>query len=685
VIRKLLVANRGEIARRVFRTCRELGIATVAVHSPPDADALFVAEADEAVALGGPSPAESYLRADAIVAAALRSGADAVHPGYGFLSEDAGFAAAVLGARLTWVGPPPAVIAAMGSKLEARRLMADAGVPVLPGAALDGVEETGGELDALADRVGWPLLVKASAGGGGRGMRVVRRRDDLADAIASARREAAGAFGDGTVFLERYVDNPRHVEIQIFGDEQGTVVAMFERECSIQRRYQKILEEAPSPALTPALRRAMSEAAVSAGRAIGYVGAGTVEFVLAPGGDFAFLEVNTRLQVEHPVTEEVTGLDLVALQLAVAEGAPLPAAARAPELRGHAIEARLYAEDPLRSFLPSAGTLACLEIPAGGAVRVDSGYRSGDTVPVDYDPMLAKVVASGATREEARRRLIAALRRARIHGVRTNRDLLVAVLEHAEFAAGRIDTHFLERHPPTSLCPTPGASAAVVRHAAAAAALADQAVARRAASVWSEAPSGWRNNPGEPPVRRYAAGDSVVEVRYRHRDGRWWVEVDGLSDDLDLGRVAPDLVELVAGGVRRRLLVARAGERVWVDGPEGSVELGRVPRFPAREAHPATGSLLAPMPGLVRRIVVGEGQRVTAGAALVVLEAMKMEHTVTAPAAGTIRAVRVGENQTVDAGTALVVLDTGPAGPSGDRGNGTGAGEADSVGEERDG
>lgn len=655
MIRKLLVANRGEIARRVFRTCRDLGIATVAVHSEPDADAPFVAEADEAVALGGATPAESYLRGDAVVAAALAAGADAVHPGYGFLSEDAGFAAAVVGSGLTWVGPPPAAIEAMGSKLGARRLMGAAGVPVLAGEDLTGVDDA--ELASVADKIGWPVLVKASAGGGGRGMRVVRRAEDLVGAVASARREAEAAFGDGTVFLERYVDEPRHIEIQIFGDRHGQLVAIFERECSIQRRHQKILEEAPSPVMTPALREAMSAAAVAAGRAIGYVGAGTVEFVLTPGGEYFFLEVNTRLQVEHPVTEAVTGLDLVALQLAVAEGRPLPADAVDPQLRGHAIEARLYAEDPLASFLPAGGTLVGFEVPAGGGVRVDSGFEPGDTVPVNYDPMLAKVIAYGETRDEARRRLSSALRRARIHGVTTNRDLLVAVLDHDEFAAGRIDTHFLDRHPPASLCPPPETTSTLVRQAAAAAALSEQATARQTARVWAEAPSGWRNNPGAPRSRRYRYGDAVVEVRYRRERDGWWVEVDGQRSDLAVSRAAPGLVELVEAGVRRRFSVAGAGERLWVDGPGGSVELRREERFRAAGTRVAAGSLVAPMPGIVRRVAVGVGDQVRVGAEMVVLEAMKMEHTVLAPVAGTVRALPVVEGRSVDAGTTLVVMD----------------------------
>src|SRR4051794_15149887 len=404
MIRSLLVANRGEIARRVFRTAREMGISTVAVYSDPDADARFVREADVAVRLPGASPGETYLRGDLVVEAALRAGADAVHPGYGFLSENAAFAQSVIDAGLTWVGPPPPAIEAMGSKLGAKEMMRAAGVPTLPWAT----DVSGG-----AD-VGFPLLVKASAGGGGRGMRIVRSAAELADAVEGAQREAGSAFGDATVFLERYVEAPRHVEIQVFADTHRNVVSLFERECSIQRRHQKIVEEAPSTAVDDALRQRMGDAAVAAARAVGYVGAGTVEFVLDATGEFAFLEMNTRLQVEHPVTELVTGLDLVRLQILVAMGQPLPPEALAPTMTGHAIEVRLYAEDATHDFLPVTGTLRAFDIDSR-QVRVDTGVETGSVVSPYYDPMLAKVIAHAPTRDEAAGRLAGALRRARIH------------------------------------------------------------------------------------------------------------------------------------------------------------------------------------------------------------------------------------------------------------------------------
>ena len=431
-IAKLLIANRGEIAARIIRSAHALGLATVAVYSDPDADAPYVTLADEAVRLPGAAPAETYLRGDLIIAAAAATGADAVHPGYGFLSENAAFARACADAGLTFVGPAPETIAAMGDKVAAKAAMAAAGVPVLPGMTVTSDDD----LSAATERVGFPLLVKAAFGGGGRGMRLVASPAELAEAVTSARSEAASAFGDGTVFLERFVTDPRHVEVQILGDTAGTVVHLFERECSIQRRYQKIVEECPSPAVDAGLRAALAAAAVTAGQAIGYTGAGTVEFVLDRDGSFYFLEMNTRLQVEHPVTEEVTGLDLVELQLRIAEGEPLPAQVREARIEGHAIEVRLYAEDVPAGFVPATGTLHRFAIPAAPGIRVETGFRDGSVVSPHYDAMLAKVIAHGRTRADAARRLARALDRAEIHGVTTNRGLLVAILREPDFLAG---------------------------------------------------------------------------------------------------------------------------------------------------------------------------------------------------------------------------------------------------------
>ena len=643
-IRKLLVANRGEIARRVFRTAREMGIATVAVHSDADAHAPFVADADEAVALPGNTPAETYLRIDAVVDAARRSGADAVHPGYGFLSENAAFAQAVIDAGLTWIGPPPAAIDAMGSKLGAKRMMREAGVPTLPWA--EAVEGAGD--------VGYPLLVKASAGGGGRGMRIVRSATELTEAVEGAQREAGSAFGDATVFLERYVEAPRHIEIQVFADTHGNVVSLFERECSIQRRHQKIVEEAPSTAVDESLRRQMGEAAVAAARAVGYVGAGTVEFVVDDKGAFAFLEMNTRLQVEHPVTECVTGLDLVRLQLLVADGHPLPAEALAPKLSGHAIEVRIYAEDAEHGFLPATGVLRSFDFPAD--LRVDSGFVAGDAVSPFYDPMLAKVIAFAPTREEAAARLAGGLQQARIAGVTTNRDLLVRVLRSEEFLAGRTDTAFLERHDPAELG-RPLLDDDGARVHAVAAAIALQAENRRAAAVWGRLPSGWRNNPSQrQSVVLERRGEHITVDYLLHRDGMD-VAVDGLALDVVVHLAEPDLVDVSVSGVRRRVRVTLDGEIVDVDSPLGSSSYKVLPRFSDPALVHAAGSLTAPMPGAVVRVLVEPGATVVAGQTLVVLEAMKMEHTVTAPAAGVVTEVRVQPGQQVDAGSVLAVVE----------------------------
>jgi propionyl-CoA carboxylase alpha chain len=653
VIGKLLVANRGEIARRVFRTCRSMGIATVAVHSDPDADAPFVREADEAVPLGGAAPAESYLRIDALVDAARRTGADAVHPGYGFLSEDARFARAVLDAGLVFVGPPPPAIEAMGSKLAAKAMMVEAGVPVLATAEVrpgdDGLPEA-------AERVGWPLLVKASAGGGGRGMRVVRRPEDLAEAVAGAAREAAAAFGDGTVFLEPWIEAPRHVEVQVMADRHGTVVSLFERECSIQRRHQKVVEEAPSPAVDPALRARLGDAAVAAARAVGYEGAGTVELLLMADGSFAFLEMNTRLQVEHPVTEGVTGLDLVRLQLLVAAGEPLPPEAVAPRLAGHAIEARLYAEDPSGGYLPATGTLTHFAVPLGEGVRVDAGVEDGSVVGPHYDPMLAKVIAVGPTRAEAAARLAAALAGARLHGVTTNRDLLVGVLRSEEFLAGATDTAFLERHPPAEL-EAARRTPAGERASAAAAALALAALARREAVALPTLPSGWRNNPSGLQEAAFSGREGRLDVAYRF--GRDGVEltVGGEGVDARVWSAAPEAVDLELDGVRRRFDVSVVGGVAHVDSPLGSFSLGVLERLPVPVPEVAAGSLVAPMPGTVVRVAADLGASVSAGEVLVVLEAMKMEHAVASPGDGRVAEVRVAVGQVVDTGAVLAVVE----------------------------
>ncbi|MEU9738214.1 biotin carboxylase N-terminal domain-containing protein [Micromonospora chersina] len=663
MIRKLLVANRGEIARRIFATCRALGVTTVAVHSDADADAPFVAEADLAVRLPGNTPAETYLRIDLVLDAARRAGADAVHPGYGFLAENADFAAAVTDAGLTWVGPPAKAIAAMGDKMAAKALLADAGVPMLP---------TWTEADQVT---GFPVLVKAAAGGGGRGMRVVRDAAGLAEAVAGARREAAAAFGDGTVFIERYVERGRHVEVQIFGDTHGTVVALGVRDCSIQRRHQKIVEEAPG-VLPPEVRERLHEAAVAAGRAVDYVGAGTVEFLLAPDGEVHFLEMNTRLQVEHPVTEAVTGWDLVRLQLLVAEGDSLPLTAT-PPADGHAIEVRLCAEDPAQGFRPATGTLHRFALPGvtgeftpTKGLRLDSGVVDGSAVSVHYDSMLAKLVAWAPTRAEAARALAGVLARAELHGVATNRDLLVRVLRSREFGAAEADTSFLARHEEVF---APLLAADQLPLVALAAALTGAAQRRAAAPVLAGLPSGWRNVPAFPQVTRFAGPDGEIEVRYRlDRTGSladWAVSPASASTgrdgsaaggdaapDVTLVEAAPDRVVLDVDGTRRVFRVHRVGPEVFVDGPDGAASLTELPRFPLPTAELAAGSLLAPLPGAVTRVHVEVGQRVTAGDLLLTLEAMKLEHPVLAPTDGVVAELPVPAGGQVDTGAVLAVV-----------------------------
>jgi acetyl/propionyl-CoA carboxylase alpha subunit len=656
-IKKLLAANRGEIAARVFRTARALDIATVAVYSEADAGLPFVTAADEAVPLAGNTPAETYLRADLIIDAARRTGADAVHPGYGFLSENAGFARQCAAAGLTFVGPTPEAIDAMGSKTAAKELMRAAGVPVLPGAVFDGeAEPTAGQVRAAAAEVGTPVLVKAAFGGGGRGMRIVRDLDEAADAVASARREAASAFGNGTVFLERFVDSPRHVEVQIVGDQAGTVVHLFERECSIQRRYQKIIEEAPSPAVDDALRAELCQAAVAAGKAIGYVGAGTVEFVLDASGRFYFLEVNTRLQVEHPVTELITGLDLVKLQLEIADGRPIPDEVAHATITGHAIEARLYAEDVAAGYLPTSGDVHTFDIAAAPGLRVDAGFASGTRVSTFYDSMLAKVIGYGPTRDDARRLLAGSLARARLHGVTTNRDLLVGVLREAQFAAGAIDTGYLDRHPYAELVPPPEPAAVAVHLLAAA--LADQAARRAQAPVLASLPSGFRNNPSAPQAVTYERDGEQAEVTYRlDRDGLTaTVAGEPVPGAVPLS-VTPARVDLVCAGIRRAVDITRAGTALYVDSALGHDALSEVERFPDPSAAAQAGSLLAPMPGTVVRVDVAVGDAVAAGAVIMALEAMKMEHVIRSPAAGTVAELRVAAGTQVDSGTVLAVVE----------------------------
>lgn len=638
MIERLLVANRGEIASRVFRTCRRLGIGCVAVHSDADAGLPFVREADLAVRLPGSTPAQTYLRADLVIEAARRAGADAIHPGYGFLSENPDFARAVIEAGLVWVGPSPDSIEKMGSKIEAKRIMAAAGVPVL-------------EAPPTPTEADLPLLVKASAGGGGRGMRIVRSLDVLEDEIAAAKAEAASAFGDGTVFIEPYVENGRHVEVQVVSS-----VVVGDRDCSLQRRHQKVVEEAPAPGLPESVRESMHAAARAAAEAIDYRGAGTVEFLYDPASErFWFLEMNTRLQVEHPVTELVHGVDLVELQLRVAESDWFMGWFDPPQ--GHAMEARLYAEDPAADYQPQSGVLTAFDFPdatdvrsTGVTVRVDAGYETDSTVSTFYDAMLAKVIVHAPDRDQAARALAGVLRRARIHGLVTNREQLIDVLGDRRFLRGEVSTALLsppmgERVAGEAVGAPPQSRQQQSVATAAALALAEAAAARR--TVQQRIPVGWRNVPSQPQRTEFVDGPSV----------EWWGTRDGYRvDGVEVIEATPERVVLEVDGLRTAYAVAIAGDRVDVDSAHGHTALVRRPRFTDPASAVAQGSLLAPMPGTVVKLAAEVGERLVAGAPVLVLEAMKMQHTVSAPTDGVLTQVNVRAGAQVAAGEVLAVV-----------------------------
>ncbi|MBX3273777.1 MAG: ATP-grasp domain-containing protein [Sandaracinaceae bacterium] len=642
-IHKLLIANRGEIASRIQRTCRAMGIETVAVYSDADADAPFVRSADEAVRLGPPPSRESYLNVEAILDAAARTGADAVHPGFGFLAENADFAQAVIDRGLVFVGPRPDAIRAMGSKQRAKQIARDAGVPVIEG--YDGADQ-----DALfeeARRIGFPVLVKASAGGGGKGMRIVRDERELRAAIDGARREAASSFGDPTLLVEKYVERPRHIEIQILGDQHGGLVHLFERECSIQRRHQKIIEEAPSLAVGDALRRLMGEAALKLARAIGYTNAGTVEMILDPDGAFYFLEVNTRLQVEHPVTEAITDVDLVELQIRVARGEPLPFDQEMIDTvaSGAAIECRLYAEDPAKGFLPQSGRLVDFTMPAADWLRVDAGVEPGSEVSPYYDPMLAKVITWGNTRGDAIARMCWALRRASVLGITTNRDFLIDVLEHEAFVAGDLHTHFIEEH---FAAPAPR-DAEVTRRAAVAAALAGWAARPRTLPSMR---TGYRNNPFADQEVAFLADEREHVVRYVHHGG------DAFTIDGAPARAWVDgaTVTVVEQGHRWSARVVRDGPRAHVVCGGRTVALDEAPRFPDLGMASAADATVAPMPGKIIKLLVAPGDVVSVGQTLAIMEAMKMEHSIGAPHDGVVAEVCVAEGDQVAEGAVLAIV-----------------------------
>jgi 3-methylcrotonyl-CoA carboxylase alpha subunit len=665
---KILIANRGEIACRVAATCRRLGVKTVAVYSDADANAKHVAACDEAVHIGGASAADSYLRIERIIDAARTTGAQAIHPGYGFLSENEDFAHACEQAGLVFIGPPVGAIAAMGSKAAAKALMHAAAVPLVPG--YHGDDQDPALLQREADRIGYPVLLKASAGGGGKGMRVVERSEDFAAALASCKREAAASFGNDRVLIEKYLTRPRHVEVQVFADTRGNAVYLFDRDCSVQRRHQKVLEEAPAPGLDDDVRRAMGEAAVAAAHAVDYVGAGTVEFIMA-GGAFYFMEMNTRLQVEHPVTEMVTGLDLVEWQLRVAAGEPLPLAQADLQVRGHALEARIYAENPARGFLPSTGTLKHLRMPEGveftigdaaqrSPVRIDSGVREGDTITPFYDPMIAKLIVHGATRDEALARMLRALEACEIVGPQTNVEFLQRLVASEPFSNADLDTGLIERHHDTLFAPRATPLREALALACAALLAEERTAAGPHASPW-DALAHWRLNGGyrRSLAWRNVDDDTALTVQFEH---------DGRSQTLACANT-PEPYTWWRGEHDREygatLGETRVTGRVFVDGDVFHVFCGGAAfafEWQNLLAHAADvdhgeGRLTAPMPGKVIAVLVEPGQVVEKGTPLLVMEAMKMEHTIGAPSAGKVTEVLYAVGDQVADGAQLLVLE----------------------------
>ncbi|MCB7145943.1 acetyl/propionyl/methylcrotonyl-CoA carboxylase subunit alpha [Stenotrophomonas maltophilia] len=652
---KVLIANRGEIACRVIATCRRLRIATVAVYSDADRNARHVRLADEAIHIGPAAARESYLRGDALLDAARLTGAQAIHPGYGFLSENADFADACAAAGITFIGPPASAIRAMGDKSAAKALMAKAGVPLTPG--YHGDQQEPSFLREQADAIGYPVLIKASAGGGGKGMRKVERSEDFVDALASCQREAASAFGNDHVLVEKYVERPRHIEIQVFGDSHGEAVYLFERDCSVQRRHQKVLEEAPAPGMSAERRAAMGKAAVDAARAVGYVGAGTVEFIAGPDGDFYFMEMNTRLQVEHPVTEYITGTDLVEWQLRVASGLPLPLRQEQLAIHGHAIEARLYAEDADRGFLPSTGTLRRLRLPAPSAhVRVDTGVEEGDSITPYYDPMIAKLIVWDVDRDAALRRMSQALADCQVVGVTTNAGFLRRLVNTDSFAHAKLDTALIERE--QAALSAAGDTDDALWQLAAVAAVASTAGAgsdaRDPHSPW-QAQDGWRLGASAPRVLPLQQGERRHTLKVWAQADGWRVQCDDAAPVQVIGTANMQGLTVQLGERRWSLQLLRDGDQLYLFGADGQHRFTL--HDPVGESDHAVadgGSLLAPMPGKIVATLVAAGTEVQRGTPLVVLEAMKMEHTLQAPADGTVKGYRAKAGDQVGDGAVLV-------------------------------
>ncbi|MFT4581812.1 MAG: 3-methylcrotonyl-CoA carboxylase alpha subunit [Gammaproteobacteria bacterium] len=656
---KILIANRGEIALRIMRTAKRLGVRTVAVFSDADRYAPHVQFADEALHIGESAAPQSYLDIEKIIDAARQTGAQAIHPGYGFLSENADFAAACEQAGICFIGPSAAVIRTMGSKRDAKALMAEHGVPVVPGYFGDVTDDV---LAAEAGKIGYPVLIKASAGGGGRGMRLVRQSSEFTSSLESARREALAAFADDSVLLEKYIERPRHIEVQIFGDTHGNVVHLFERDCSVQRRYQKLIEEAPAPGLTPVQRQHIHEAAVLAGKVAGYVGAGTVEFVVADTGEVFFIEMNTRLQVEHPVTEMITGEDLVAWQLDIAAGGQLPDQGEIKAL-GHAIELRLCAEDPANNFAPSTGAISHLRLPSDD-IRVDHGIAEGLSISPYYDSMIAKIIVYGHDRESTLNRAVAALRETEIAGVHTNGEFLKGILQHQDFVAGSVDTHFIESHQAQLLGGTHAPTDAVL----AVAALYTVAARGKSGSLEGTPCSPWdannafRVNLHLREIVHVSASGVDYPVTIEHRGERFALELPGGITECSIESLLESTIVVQFGSTRLRANVVSNGTHVdvFVGGEHYAIDIVD-PLLASQIGSAAGGSLAAPMPGTVLEVFVSVGDEIPAGAPIMLIEAMKIEHTIAAPYAGIVSEIRfkAGEQITAE-GVALAVMEQTP-------------------------
>jgi 3-methylcrotonyl-CoA carboxylase alpha subunit len=660
---KILIANRGEIACRIMHTARRMGVATVAVYSEADASARHVAMADEAVLVGPPAAAQSYLQIERLIEAARRTGAQAIHPGYGFLSENAAFARACKDAGLVFIGPPESAIQAMGSKSEAKRLMQAAGVPLVPG--YHGEDQDPDMLTRQADAIGYPVLIKASAGGGGKGMRVVNRADEFAAALAAAKRESRAAFGDDKVLIEKYLVRPRHIEIQVFADTHGNCVYLFERDCSLQRRHQKVVEEAPGPGLSEVRRKAMGEAAVAAARAIAYTGAGTVEFIVSSDNEFYFMEMNTRLQVEHPVTECITGQDLVQWQLLVAAGEKLPSTQDGLAINGHSIEVRIYAEDPERDFLPATGALNHLRFPLESEhVRVDSGVREGDVISVHYDPMIAKLIVWDRDRSAALRRMQQALSETEIVGLTTNVDFLYSVISHPAFREGGVDTGFIDRHRDEL---SAGSNTDPDRALALASLFLlvqrkrqSSSQAQASHDPWSpwQQGDGWRMNDDSNCVLEFDLGQERFAVRAHYRGEHYQLDLPGGAVSGEARFDEDGMLLASLDGLRVRARVVQQDQRIAVllDGHRQDLVL-HDPLESGQELEAGPGSLRSPMPGKVLEVMVGAGDKVERGKPLIILEAMKMEHTIVAPADGTVTRVHFTPGEMIDEGVDLVEFE----------------------------